>query len=64
VYNVLGQEVAALLNNKQIEAGKYQINFDAVHLASGVYYYRIDATSTENQHKATFVQVKKMMVLK
>ena len=55
VYDILGNEVATLLNSTQ-EAGEHQINFDATKLASGVYIYKIKAGS--------FVQSKKMMLLK
>lgn len=42
VYNVLGSEVAELENTIK-SAGKYKINFNAENLASGVYYYTIQA---------------------
>ena len=40
VYNVSGVEVATLVN-KNMESGRYDINFDATKLASGVYFYRL-----------------------
>lgn len=55
VYNMLGQEVATVVN-ESLKAGKYSASFNASHLASGVYVYRIEAGS--------FVSVKKMMLLK
>ena len=55
VYNALGEEVVELLN-KNISAGKYQVNFDGSNLSSGLYFYKI---STNN-----FVDVKKMILLK
>ena len=55
VYNVLGQEVATLVNEVQT-AGTYSVRFDATRLASGLYIYRL-ATGT-------FTDVKKMMLLK
>ena len=42
VFNVLGQEVASLVNQEQI-AGKYVVDFDASKLASGMYMYRLQA---------------------
>ncbi len=55
VYNLLGQKVAELVNNKMV-AGYHTVQFNAADLASGVYIYRIKAGS--------FVSVKKMMLLK
>jgi hypothetical protein len=42
VFNVLGEEVATLFNNKWMSAGAQTAAFDASGLASGVYIYRIE----------------------
>ncbi len=55
VYNILGREVASLINKNQ-NAGAYTINFNASNLASGIYYYRI--------HAGNYTQTKKMILLK
>jgi hypothetical protein len=55
VYNILGQEVATLVDKFQTP-GIYQVNFDASELATGMYIYQIQAGS--------FVTSKKMMLLK
>lgn len=55
VYNMLGQEVATLVNENKA-AGNYNINFNASNLSSGVYLYRIDA--------GNFTAVKKLTLLK
>ncbi|MEE9429811.1 MAG: T9SS type A sorting domain-containing protein [Melioribacteraceae bacterium] len=55
VYDVIGKEVATLVNQKQT-AGNYEVSFDATELTSGVYFYKI--TTDE------FNQVHKMLVLK
>jgi hypothetical protein len=55
VYNALGQEAATLVDGIQ-EAGHKSIRFDASHLASGVYMYKLQAGS--------FVATKKMIVMK
>jgi len=55
VYNLLGKEVAALVNQEQ-KAGEYNVDFDASNLAGGVYIYKIQADN------ATLT--KKMMLLK
>ncbi len=55
IYNVLGEEVAKLVD-KVMPAGHQSVTFDATKLASGMYIYRIQA--------ADFVQVKKMLLMK
>ena len=55
VYDVLGNEVAVLVNGAK-EAGSYKVSFDASSLSSGVYFYKIQAGS--------FNQVRKMMLVK
>lgn len=55
VYNVLGQKVETLVNDA-MDAGLHVISFDASSLASGMYFYRINA---EN-----FNETRKMMLLK
>jgi len=55
VYDILGKEVATLVNNQQ-KAGNYEVNFNASNLPSGIYFYQISA---EN-----FTEVKKMTLLK
>ena len=55
VYNVLGQKVATLVNG-MVSAGPQSAIFDASHLASGVYFYRLEA--------GDFVKTEKMLLLK
>ncbi|MEW6196052.1 MAG: DUF5666 domain-containing protein [Bacteroidota bacterium] len=55
VYNIVGQEVASLIN-EQMNAGRHEVTFNAAKLASGIYFYRLKA--------GNFVSVKKMMFLK
>ncbi len=55
VYNMLGEEVASIVNTTQ-KAGRYEVNFDASQLSSGVYVYRIEA--------ANFTSSKKLMLTK
>ncbi len=42
VYNVLGQEIRTLVNHRQ-KAGRHSVVFDAGGLASGIYYFRLQA---------------------
>jgi hypothetical protein len=55
VFDVLGREVATLVNGEQ-GAGSYSADFDATNLADGPYFYRIQA--------GNFSETKKMMLLK
>ena len=55
VFNTLGQGVANLVNGNE-EAGYHDVRFDASGLASGAYFYRLQARD--------FVQSKKLIVLR
>jgi flagellar hook assembly protein FlgD len=54
VYNTLGQLVTTLVNGEQ-GAGYHEVRFDGSNLASGVYFYRLQA--------GNFVQTKKLLLL-
>jgi len=67
IYNVLGQEVATLLNRDQLTSGANEVEFNASSMSSGVYYYRITVENVNDDGAVTgqtFSQVKKMMLLK
>jgi hypothetical protein len=55
VYNILGQVVATLAEGVY-SPGEYSVQFDAARFSSGVYFYRL--------HAGSFIQIKKMVVLK
>lgn len=55
VYNILGQEVATLING-EIPAGQHEVTFNASSLPSGAYLYRLQQGSS--------VMVRKMLLLK
>ncbi|MCH7974832.1 MAG: T9SS type A sorting domain-containing protein, partial [Bacteroidetes bacterium] len=55
IYDVLGREVKTLIN-KEMKAGSYKVDFNASQLSSGIYFYRLTASS--------FVQTKKMILMK
>jgi hypothetical protein len=55
VYDMLGSEVAVLVNKEQSQ-GSYKIEFDGTDLASGIYFYQIQTKD--------FVETKKMSLLK
>ena len=55
VFNIIGQEVATLVNEFQTN-GAYSVSFDASKLSSGIYFYTLKAQD--------YSQTKKMMLLK
>jgi len=55
VYDILGSEVATLVNEEQ-EAGYKEVQFNGVNFASGTYVYRLQA--------GDYVAIKKMLMLK
>ncbi len=58
VYDVLGNEVAILVNEESATggAGSYEVEFNGTGLPSGIYFYKLQARD--------FVETKKMMLLK
>jgi len=55
IFNILGQEVMLLLDEFR-KAGRHYVNFNSENLASGVYFYRMQA--------GDYVNTKKMLVVK
>lgn len=55
VFNLLGQEVATLVNDHQ-SAGNYRVQFDATALSSGVYFFKLSA--------GDYVSTRKMVLMK
>ena len=55
VYDILGREVATLVNQNQAP-GNYSIKFDASKLSSGIYFYKLQSGS--------FAVTKKMILMK
>jgi len=55
VFDILGSEVATLVNETQ-NAGYYNVNFNAAKLSSGVYIYKIQA--------GNFIDIKKMILIR
>jgi hypothetical protein len=55
VYNILGNEIATLVNDEK-SAGEYEIGFNAANLPSGIYFYALSA--------GNYFSTKKMILLK
>jgi hypothetical protein len=55
VYDLLGREVATLVNEEK-PAGEYEIEFDGTRLPSGIYFYQLKA--------GNYIETKKMVLLK
>ncbi|MFQ5772637.1 MAG: T9SS type A sorting domain-containing protein [bacterium] len=55
VFNILGQEIATLVDDYQ-EAGGYKITYDFSGLASGIYLYRLEADN--------FIATQKMLLMR
>jgi hypothetical protein len=55
VYDVLGREVSALVNEVK-QTGRYEVTFDASQYPGGIYFYRL--------HTGNYIVIKKMLVIK
>jgi hypothetical protein len=60
VFNALGQKISDV-TNQQYSAGRYDVNFNAGNLSSGLYFYVIEAKGNDG---SSFVTTKKMMLMK
>ena len=58
VYDILGKEVATLVNEESATggAGEYEVEFNGANLPSGIYFYQLKA--------GNFVETKKMVLLR
>jgi len=55
IFDVAGRQVAEVVNG-ELSAGKYNYDFDASNLATGVYFYKLETSE--------YVSIKKMMLIK
>jgi hypothetical protein len=55
IYDLAGREITKLVNEK-LQAGSYEVSWNAENLASGVYFYRIEA--------GDFKDTKRMILIK
>ena len=65
VYDVLGDEVATIVNEEKL-AGNYEVEFDASILPSGIYFYQllVSALHSKDGKAGSFIETKKMVLIK
>ncbi len=67
VYNMLGQEVASVIDHEAMEDGYQESEFDASSFGSGVYFYRLVAQPVDDEARptgASLVEIRKMVLIK
>ena len=63
IYNILGEEIETLVNEEK-SSGRYEVNFDASKLASGVFIYQLIVNDPSAGSGQSYVNVKKMIFIK
>jgi hypothetical protein len=56
VYNILGNEVATIIDNQYMDEGVHDIRMDATNLSSGIYFYTLKAGRVESTQKMILVR--------
>jgi hypothetical protein len=68
VYNVLGQEIATLIDREFLDEGEQEVEFDATHLPTGVYFYSLIAEENASEENILtnrkYSEVRKMLLVK
>jgi len=62
-FNSIGEEVAKLVNEEKA-VGSYEVEWNATSLPSGIYFYRLQASSPSAGSGHSFVETKKMILLR
>lgn len=55
VYNILGNEIATIVN-EQLPAGNYSVEYDEANLSSGIYFYTLTTNDFSETKKMTLVK--------
>ena len=63
IYDLLGKEVATLVNEEQ-PIGSYEVEFDAAGLSSGMYFYKLQTDNPSTNSGQGFIETKKMILTK
>lgn len=64
VFDLIGRRVALLIHDEIKTAGFHNVPFDASQLSSGVYLYRIQARNAGTSGGGSFVETKRMTLIK
>ena len=63
IFDLLGREVTFLVNEEK-PAGEYNVQWNASNMPSGIYFYRLQARQTSGGQAGTFIETKKVILLK
>jgi hypothetical protein len=63
VYDAIGREVIVLVS-QEMNAGSYDVTFNAVNLSSGIYFYKLTASAISGQQGEFFTETRKMVLIK
>jgi hypothetical protein len=65
VYDMLGNEVATLVNEEKT-AGSYELTWNAFNLPSGIYFYQLFVSASQSKDGKTgnYIETRKMILLK
>ncbi|NWG29090.1 MAG: hypothetical protein HXY48_11230 [Ignavibacteriaceae bacterium] len=65
VYDILGREVATLVNEEK-PAGSYEVQFNGNELTSGIYFYQllVSALQSKDGKAGKYSETKKMILLR
>jgi predicted esterase len=63
IYSILGREVATLFEGVR-QTGKYDVQFEGSKLASGIYFYRLEANAVPPAQAGRYSESKKLLLLK
>ncbi|MFQ5771184.1 MAG: T9SS type A sorting domain-containing protein [bacterium] len=64
IFDVLGEHVATLLDNEDMQPGSHEVKWDANNMASGMYFYKVEARHAFSSPRGGFVKTKKMLLLR
>jgi hypothetical protein len=63
VFNILGEEIATLLSVSLL-SGSHKVDWDASNIASGVYFYRLQAGDPSQGAGQGYVETRKMVLMR